>query len=68
MFENVDGRQTTDGRWSHWYTISSPMSLQLRRAKSIEANAFYKSNIKNENYHYTKYMCAEFFRHSDRIA
>ena len=35
MFENVDGRRTTDGRTdagrrSHWYTISSPMSLRLR--------------------------------------
>ena len=34
MFENVDGRRTdrrTDaGRQSHWYTISSPMSLWLR--------------------------------------
>ena len=29
MFENVDGRRT-DGRRSHWYTISSPMSLRLR--------------------------------------
>ena len=35
MFENVDRRRTTDdrqrsddGRWSHWYTISSPMSLR----------------------------------------
>ena len=38
MFENVDGRRTTDGRTpdagrrSHWYTISSPMSLRLRWA------------------------------------
>ena len=36
MFENVDRRRTTDGRrmddgpQSHWYTISSPMSLQLK--------------------------------------
>ena len=33
MFENVDGRLMDgrmDGRQSHWYTISSPMSLQLR--------------------------------------
>ena len=28
MFENVDRR--TDGQWSDWYTISSPMSLWLR--------------------------------------
>ena len=28
MFENVDGR-TTEGRRSHWYTISSPMRLRL---------------------------------------
>ena len=40
MFENVDGR-TTDGRWtdgrrSHWYTISSPMSLRLRWAKNTK--------------------------------
>ena len=27
MFENVDGRRTDEGRRSHWYTISSPMSL-----------------------------------------
>ena len=33
MFENVDGRRT-DGRRSHWYTISSPMSLRLRWAKN----------------------------------
>ena len=36
MFENVDGRTDdgrTDGRRSHWYTISSPMSLRLRWAK-----------------------------------
>ena len=35
MFENVtdDGR-TDAGRRSHWYTISSPMSLRLRRAKN----------------------------------
>ena len=31
MFENVGGR-TTDGRRSDWYTISSPMSFQLRWA------------------------------------
>ena len=30
MFENVDGRRTADGRRSHWYTISSPMSPRLR--------------------------------------
>ena len=28
-----DRRWTDDGRRSHWYTISSPMSLQLRWAK-----------------------------------
>ena len=33
MFENVDGRRTDDGLRSHWYTISSPMSLRLRWAK-----------------------------------
>ena len=38
MYENVDRRRTTDGRTddgrrSHWYTIGSPMSLRLRRAK-----------------------------------
>ena len=27
MFENVDGQ--TDGRRSHWFTISSPMSPRL---------------------------------------
>ena len=32
MFENVD-RRTDDGRQSDWYTISSSMSLRLRRAK-----------------------------------
>ena len=26
MFENFD-RQIDDGRWSHWYTNSSPRSL-----------------------------------------
>ena len=31
-FDNVDVR-TTDGRWSDWYTISSPMRLRLRWAK-----------------------------------
>ena len=34
MFENVDGQRTDgrmdEGRRSHWYTISSPMSLRLR--------------------------------------
>ena len=41
MFENVDGRRTTDdgrtddGRRSHWYTISSPMSLRLRWANDV---------------------------------
>ena len=31
MFENVDdGRWSYDRRWSHWYTISSPMNLRLR--------------------------------------
>ena len=40
MFENVDGRRT-DGRRSHWYTISSPMNLQLRWAKkSTEVKCF----------------------------
>ena len=34
MFENVDGR-TDDGHSSHWYTISSPMSLRLRSAKNL---------------------------------
>ena len=39
MFEIVDGRtddgrQTTDGHRSDWYTISSPMSLRLRWAKN----------------------------------
>ena len=29
-----DGRQTTDGRRSDWYTISSPMRLRLRWAKN----------------------------------
>ena len=29
----TDGRRTTDGRRSDWYTISSPMSLRLRWAK-----------------------------------
>ena len=28
-----DRLRTTDGRWSDWYTISSPMSLRLRWAK-----------------------------------
>ena len=36
MFENVDGQRTDDGRRSHWYTISSPMSLRLRWAKKKE--------------------------------
>ena len=35
MFENVDGRRTDAGRRSHWYTISSPMSLRLRWAKKV---------------------------------
>ena len=35
MFENVDGRRTNNnGRQSHWYTISSQMSLRLRLAKN----------------------------------
>ena len=33
MFKNVDG-QTTDGRGSDWYTISSHMSLQSGELKS----------------------------------
>ena len=37
MFENVD-RRTLDGRRSHWYTISSYMSLQLRWAKNISVS------------------------------
>ena len=33
-WRTTDGR-TDDGRRSHWYTISSPMSLRLRWAKNI---------------------------------
>ena len=32
--------RTTDGRRSHWYTISSPMSLRLRWAKNQIFDSF----------------------------
>ena len=47
MFENVDGRRT-DGRRSHWYTISSPMSLrsgELIRPKIDNIFKFFHENI-----------------------
>ena len=45
MFENVDGRRTDDGRRSHWYTISSPMSLRLRLANNKESSSNYLFNM-----------------------
>ena len=37
--------QTTDGRRSHWYTISSPMSLRLRWAKKSADNKSIKNYL-----------------------
>ena len=34
-WRTTDRRRTDDGRRSHWYTISSPMSLRLRWAKNV---------------------------------
>ena len=39
----TDGRRTDDGRRSHWYTISSPMSLRLRWAKNLIKSSFHDS-------------------------
>ena len=36
MFENVDRRRPDAGRRSHWYTISSPMSLSSDELKMIK--------------------------------
>ena len=53
MFENVDGRLMDgrmDGRQSHWYTISSPMSLQLRWAYNQDMlQSFALDNIHSHN-------------------
>ena len=38
-----DRRRTDDGRRSHWYTISSPMSLRLRWANNKDQFQMYTS-------------------------
>ena len=41
----TDGWRTDDGRRSHWYTISSPMSLRLRWAKKLPSIQWVILNI-----------------------
>ena len=48
--------------------LAHPWAISSGELKNIVANAFHKSNINNENYHYTKYMYAEFFSHPDKTA